>query len=167
MKAQASAALGVILVWLLGNNLAISTTISAPDLGDRTEEFLFKEVTPLLGQLALMALVGSAVIWLTGGLVRKLISGLNALVLIFTGVLATGIISNPAAELAEQVSLTGEVVDTSVSAISYVFVVVCFFAALLYLSSIRTYSGDRTRRPRLNTDRDTWRTQDEGKDGTV
>lgn len=166
MKSQASAALGVVLIWLLTNNLEIVATVSEPDLGERSQVILVKEIQPLIGQLALAALVGSVIVWLTGGLVRKIVSTFNAAALIYLGALTVSLVTNPTAQLADSVDLSGNVVGTSVGYFSYLLAVVSFVSGLLYLGSVKTYSTDKTSRPRLKTDRDTWRDQDAGKDST-
>ncbi|MDA2975977.1 MAG: hypothetical protein O2926_04910, partial [Actinomycetota bacterium] len=71
MKSQASAALGTIAIWLLINNAALVAYIDDSDLGNRSEKILLKQLEPLISQLALAALVGSAVIWLIGGILRR------------------------------------------------------------------------------------------------
>lgn len=167
MRSQASAALGVVLIWLITNNLALTAVVVAADLGERTEEILFKEANPIIGQLALVALVASAVIWLTGGLLRKALSAVAAAVLGYLSFLTISLVISPEQRVADQISLTGEIARIDFGLTSYLLILISTISALLYLGSIKTYSADKAQRPRLKSDRDTWRAQDEGKDDTV
>ncbi len=167
MRSQASAALGVVLIWLVSNNLALTAFVTADELGERSEDILFKSVNPVIGQLALVALVGSAVIWLTGGLLRKALSSINAVVLSYLSFLALTLVLSPTQRVKEKISLTGEISRVEFGLTAYLLILLAAISSLLYLSSVKTYSADRTQRPRLKSDRDTWREQDEGKDSTA
>jgi hypothetical protein len=166
MKAQASAALGVILVWLLANNLQVSARITSEDLGERAQDIALKELEPLISQLAIAGLVGSVVVWLTGGVLRKIISLISAGFLIYLGILTINIILNPVSGLPELVTLSGELESAEVGPLTYLLVLTSLLSGILYLLSVKTYSGDKTSRPRLNSDRDKWRDQDAGNDPT-
>ena len=167
MRSQASAALGVVVIWLITNNLALTAVVTTADLGERTEEILFKEANPIIGQLALVALVGSAVIWLTGGLLRKAVSAVTAVGLGYLSFVTVSLMISPKQRIADKISLTGEIARIDFGPTAYLLVLTATISALLYLGSIKTYSADKTQRPRLKSDRDTWRAQDEGKDDTV
>lgn len=167
MKAQAIAALGVILVWLFGNNATLNVAVSDPDLGTRTEQILLKDADPIIGQLALVALIGSAVIWLTGGLVRRLISLVNVAVLGYLSFAAISLLQSSAEKISDKLSITGEISQLEFGVTVYAVIAAALISTALYLASVKTYSADQTRRPSLNSDRDTWRAQDEGKDNTA
>lgn len=166
MKFQASAALAVILVWLLSNNANLTAEVVDSDLGTRTETFLLKEIEPIIGQLALVSLVASAVIWLTGGLIRKIISGLASVILFYLSFLAIQVSQSIESSVTTKITLSGELSAVSGGVLTYLLASSAALSGLLFLASIKTYSVDRTARPRMKSDRDTWRSQDEGKDPT-
>lgn len=167
MKLQATAALGVVLVWIMGNNLSVEVSLNDTALGERSESILIKTVEPIISQLGLVALVCSAVIWLTGGFVRKFLSLVSGIALTIYSYLFISLIIDPRNKIENEITLTGEALGFNFGLISYLLIVVSGLSALLYFASIKTYSTDKATRPRLNTDRDTWRAQDEGKDGTI
>lgn len=167
MKLQAAAALGVVLVWVLGNNLSVDVLFSDPALGERTESILIKTAEPIISQLGLVALVCSAVIWLTGGFVRKLICLVCGISLTAHSYLLISLVMDPKSKIENELTFTGEELGFEFGIVSYLLIFLGSLSALLYFTSIKTYSIDKATRPRLNTDRDTWRAQDEGKDGTI
>jgi drug/metabolite transporter (DMT)-like permease len=167
MKSQASAALGTVVVWLLINNAAVLANLVEQDLGVRSESILVKAADPLISQLALAALVGSAIIWLIGGLIRKLIALVNAGILFFLLFRLFSFISAPISSVSENLTFSGEVSNVELGGSIYVAFAVSLISALLYLGAVRATVVDRSTRPNLKPKTDVWREQDEGRDATA
>lgn len=166
MKLQSLGALVVVAIWLLNNIAAVTVTILNADLGQRTETFKLTELDPLIGQMALVALVGSAIIWLTGGLIRKIIAGFNSLaigILVYQGIV---LIADPVQKLQPKLSSTGSIEDISFSMSSYALIALAAISVFLFLVATRLQVADRSSRPKLATEKDIWREQDEGRDST-
>lgn len=160
------AALGVILVWLFTNNANLEASVTTPDLGSRSESYLVKEIEPLIGQLALLALVASAVIWLTGGLIRKILSGLTAAILLFLAIEVFGVTQDSVDKIKTNTTFSGEVTAVSPGYLTYALILTAAISALLFFISLGAKAVDRSKRPKIKTDRDTWNSQDEGIDPT-
>jgi ABC-type branched-subunit amino acid transport system permease subunit len=167
MKSQASAALGTVIVWLLINNAAVVANLVDQDLGNRAESIQVQEIDPLISQLALAALVGSAVIWLIGGLIRRLIALVDAGILLFLLYRLFTLINQPASSVSESVTYSGDVSTVDLGISLYVAFAVSLISALLYLVAVRVRVIDRSARPNLKPKTDLWREQDEGRDATA
>lgn len=167
MRSQASAALGTIVIWLLINNAALIAIVDDPDLGSRSEEILLKQLEPLISQLALAALVGSAVIWLIGGILRKILASLTAFTLAFLSYKLLSLLLASASTVVPEPTLTGSVVSVEIGLAIYLAFAVSAGSALLYLWAVKSPVVDKSRRPNLKAKPDVWREQDEGRDGTA
>jgi hypothetical protein len=167
MKSQASAALGAVVVWLLINNAAVVANLIDQDLGVRAESILVKEIDPLISQLALATLVGSAVIWLIGGLIRRFIALLNAGILLFLIFRLFNLLTEPEVSVSENLTYSGEISNVDLGGSLYAAFAVSLISALLYLVAVRATVIDRSTRPNLKPKTDVWREQDEGRDATA
>jgi hypothetical protein len=167
MKSQASAALGTVIVWLLINNAAVVAKLLDQDLGARTQSVLLKEIDPLISQLALAALVGSAVIWLIGGLIRKFIALVTSLILLLLSYQLFELLREPSALIKANISLSGELSSVDIGLSIYLAFAISVISALLYLVAVRAVVVDRSTRPNLKPKTDMWREQDEGRDATA
>jgi drug/metabolite transporter (DMT)-like permease len=167
MKSQASAALGTIAIWLLINNAALVAFVDDSDLGNRSEKILLKQLEPLISQLALAALVGSAVIWLIGGIFRRVLALLTALSLVLLTYRLLNLFMTSDSAVMPELTLTGDLVSVDIGLTIYLAFAVSVVSALLYFWAVKSPVIDSSRRPNLKAKPDMWREQDEGRDGTA
>ena len=167
MKSQASAALGTIAIWLLINNAALVAFVDDSDLGNRSEKILLKQLEPLISQLALAALVGSAVIWLIGGILRRVLALLTALTLVLLTYRLLNLFMTSDSAVMPELTLTGDLVSVDIGLTIYLAFAVSVVSALLYFWAVKSPVIDSSRLPNLKAKPDMWREQDEGRDGTA
>lgn len=167
MKSQASAALGTIIIWLLINNAALVVFVDDSDLGNRSEKILLKQLEPLISQLSLAALVGSAVIWLIGGILRRVLAFMTALTLVLLTYRLLNLFTTSDSAVMAELTLTGDLNSVDIGLTIYLAFAVSAVSALLYFWAVKSPVKDSSRRPNLKAKPDMWREQDEGRDGTA